>query len=100
MQSIFPCSLVNILEVDKLDGIADRDFRLVHRSRVEAEHTVETPHDIAQYAGILLQGVGVERGHDAPRAKALHHDHELADADALALPIRLLPALGAAHHEV
>src|SRR5688572_1794207 len=100
MQSIFPSSLVDLLQVDKLDGVTNRDFPLVDRGGVEAEHTVETPHYIAQYAGILLERVGVEGGHDAPRAKALHHDHELADADTLALPIRLLPTFRATDDDV
>src|SRR3954469_19611605 len=80
--------------------VADGELALGDRDAVEREHVVELPDDVAQDAGILLERVRVERGHDAA-APWLHDlDLHLADHEPPAHEAALAEPLHAGEHDV
>src|SRR5213594_4459390 len=71
-----------------------------HDIAVEREAPVELPLDPAQHADVLLEGIGVERGHDAALPQILHADDHIADLELPALPRALGQPLDAGDHDV
>ncbi len=57
-------------------------------------------HQAEEHVQALLQGVGIEGGHDAPLAQVHHTDPRAADAELAALPLPLREVRHAAENEV
>ena len=57
-------------------------------------------HDPAQDSRVLLERVGVERGHHAARPSVAHADHDATRTQAIARPAGLVEAGGTADHDV
>src|SRR5947207_3146683 len=70
-------------------------------SRALADVVARALHpDPAEHVDVLLQGIGVERGHDAALPQILHADDHIADLELPALPRALGQPLDAGDHDV
>src|SRR6266853_2907777 len=72
---------------DQLHGTADGDTAWRYDMAVEAEPTVKFPSDPPQHTQVLLTGIGVERGHDATRAKVFHPDDDRTNPQLRSFPL-------------
>src|SRR5881296_2094187 len=89
-----------ILSPYELDRIAHRHGAGAHDVAVERQAPVELQLDPAQHADVLLERIGVKRGHDAALPQILHADDHAADLELPALPRALGQPLDAGDHDV
>ena len=88
------------IQLDELDGIALGDAPGLDDPAVERHLAAERVHDPAQDSGVLLERVGVERGHHAAGPPVAHADHDATGTQAIARPAGLVEAGGTADHDV
>ena len=76
-------------KLDHLDGVTDMHLTWLLHPAVERDPTAERPHHAKKHHRILLERVGVERRHHAPRPPVPDTDQRLADPKAEARPLEL-----------
>ena len=86
--------------VDDFDEVAGADVARLDDPAVQRDRSVELADDAIEDRGILLQGVGVERGHHAARACLADADQRRPDPQRAADPVALTEARNAGDQDV
>jgi len=82
------------------DWITFADQTSLNHGAVEGHPSAELADDTLKYGAILLQGVGVEGGHDATTAQFRRMDDDAADPQTSTWPFTLSQALNAADDDI
>ena len=85
---------------DEPHGITDANRPAAHNRGIERQFVVESPDNVAQYAGIHLQRVGVDRRHVTASAQGIESNDDLADVKLRTWPVALVEPIDAADHDV